>query len=193
MPASSVEFSSTSLTWAFTSRESWKTSCILPVLKKGHPRWVQADCTDLSHHEGNGEAGSSTPQTPSVSITGPPTVCMSALCWGWLMMQSSTCCRKPTPSWIDPTPRSLSCSSTSPAPLTPSSPGCWRPNWRTCRWILPLSHGSMTIWQADHSMWDYRTVCLTIWLAKLGVQWYDIKIGFRPQYWQNSWIRDWKN
>ena len=56
---------------------------------------------------------------------------------------------------------STSCSLTSPVPSTPSSLGCWGPNWRTCRWILPLSHGSITIWQVDNSLRDYRTVCPT--------------------------------
>ena len=41
-----------------------------------------------------------------------------------LMTKSFTCCRKPTPPWIDPTLLSTSCSSTCPAPLTPSSPSC---------------------------------------------------------------------
>ena len=48
---------------------------------------------------------------------------------------------------------------------TPSCPGCWKPNWRTSEWILLSSHGSMPIWQIDCSMWDYKTVRLTVWLA----------------------------
>ena len=59
----------------------------------------------------------------------------------------------------------MSCSSTSPAPSASSSPGCWGPNWRTCRWTLPSSHGLMIIWRTDRSMWDYTTVCLTVWSA----------------------------
>ena len=65
-----------------------------------------------------------------------------------------------------PTPQSESCSLNS-APSAPSSPSCWKPNWRTCRWSLPSSHRSMTIWRADCSTWDYRTVCLTVWSATL--------------------------
>ena len=86
----------------------WKTSCSFPVHKKKDVLW-QVNCTDLSHHEGHGTAGSSNP------------------CWGWWRNS------------VDRPNTTASCYSTYPVPLTPSRTGCWRTNWRRCRWILPLS------------------------------------------------------
>jgi len=43
---------------------------------------LPASGTDLSHHEGHGEAGPDTPQTAGMPITRPPAVCISAPCWG---------------------------------------------------------------------------------------------------------------
>ena len=85
----------------------------------------------------------------------------------WSMMKSCTCYKKTAPPWIDPTPLSKSFSWTSPAPSTPSKPRLLRAKLENMQVESPL-----ITWVDDYltgrpSLWDYKTVRLTIWSASL--------------------------
>ena len=103
----------------------WKTSCLVPVPKKGHP--VALDdyrpIALTSHIVKVMERLVLAHLRPLVCPSQDPLKCAHQPHVG-VDDNHLPAVGSLTPPWIDPTPQSASCSLASPAPSTPSSPGC---------------------------------------------------------------------
>ena len=71
---------------------------------------------------------------------------------------SYTCFNEPTVIW---TKQAALCSLISTVHLTQSSLLYYARNSRGDRWMSPKLSGFLTVWQTDHSLWDWMVLCLT--------------------------------